>query len=533
MKHDLTLDERIRVDRLVRDRADVLEQNAATFKWLVGRAGAARAHGRAFWTQVAAHFGWMNHPGVLASPQLEQSLAKVSSTVPSPPHRPTKRGLVVHVLTQAQWSGGHTRLAWRWIEADRRPASVVLTEQGWQPIPTPLLAATGAAGGVVVDLGARPGSLIERARRLRVALASADIIVLHVHPFEVVALLALAEWPDRPPVVFMNHADHVFWLGSTTSDAVAHFRQTGATTSRAYRGIAESRSAMLPLPVVVPESTNRRQTVRARLGVADEDVLVLSAAAPYKFEPLGGLDYLEVAFAAVRAHPRLRVIIVGPDSDGRWRRASDACDGRIRAVGRRPDLPDYFAAADIYLDSMPVASITSLLEAGLHGLPLVAPAPTPGVEILSSDAPGLDDVLMRGATMADLVSLLVDLAGDAGQRRQIGRRSRDAIAAVSQGDAWGRALGHVYDVARVQRSPAAGRPSAEPLHSETDILATGLAALRDDGQGLGAAIVAHVRSAPLAARIRTFGATVRSDPSGSTLGLVPDWGRTMARRARG
>src|SRR5438067_2243266 len=58
---------------------------------------------------------------------------------------------------------------------------------------------------------------IERARALRELARGYDAVVLHIHHHDPVPILAFADG-DRPPVVLFNHADHMFWLGSSIVD---------------------------------------------------------------------------------------------------------------------------------------------------------------------------------------------------------------------------------------------------------------------------------------------------------------------------
>jgi len=517
---------------LLREPNGSLESNARIFDQLVSRVlAASKADDTAFWSQAAAHYAWMNHPGRFSSEELERALVETSSTLRSPSPRGARSGGVVHIMTQALQTGGHTRLAWRWIEGDHRRASVVLTAQGWNPIPDPLRVAVASAGGAILDLAARPNSLVGRAARLRRAIASAEVVVQHTHPFDAVAMLALAGWQDRPPVLFMNHADHVFWLGTTSSDAVAEFRASGMRLTRSYRGVDPRRSVSLPLPVAALVPSLSRDDARARLGVGSGEGVVVSVASAYKFEPTGAIDYLEVMADAIRALPHLRVLVVGPSMEGRWVDAARETDGRIQALGIRKDFVDVLVAADIYVDSMPVASLTSLLEAGLLGLPLVSVEPTPGAEILSPDAPGLDSVLMRGATAADVGSRIASLAEDSGLRERLGRETREAIASVSGGEAWSTALELAYGAAIEHRERGTSHQAVATM-PEPAILGTSLASLKDSGQGLGAAIDAHLRHAPLRLRVALTAQLARAHALATPAALTPDWIRTFGRPLR-
>ena len=122
---------------------------------------------------------------------------------------------VLHVVTECAAVGGHSRMAWRWIERDAaRVPTLALTRQRG-PVPDRRAGAVGARGGRVADPEGH--DLIARARELAALVDAADLVVLHVHPFEVVAPIALADRAGRPPVLLVNHADHCFWLGPALS----------------------------------------------------------------------------------------------------------------------------------------------------------------------------------------------------------------------------------------------------------------------------------------------------------------------------
>src|SRR6516164_1171995 len=131
--------------------------------------------GAVVYAQIGALYAWLNHPGIFASHRLEEvvrtaglkavpraTMSRRSFADGGPPVR------VLHVMSEASSIGGHTRLVWRWIRRDTgRSHSVVMTNQGKQPVPRPLAEAAHATGGNVHLLDELTTDILWRARRLR------------------------------------------------------------------------------------------------------------------------------------------------------------------------------------------------------------------------------------------------------------------------------------------------------------------------------------------------------------------------------
>jgi glycosyltransferase involved in cell wall biosynthesis len=437
-----------------------LQDDLAAFERIVARARdyyergrftGATAHAQA----AATHAFWM-HPGLFASPALESILLGIGrAQVPAAPRARTAGNAerrpqrVLHVTTKALGIGGHTRMLWRWIEQDaNRSHSVVLTRQGAERVPQPLLDAVDARGGRVHTLNQRAGNVITWARRLRRIAAQADLVVLHIYCDDVVALLAFADRRHRPPVIFLDHADHAFWLGAGVSDVVVALRDTGRQLAQQRRGIEEGRSALLPIVLTPSERTLSRAEAKCALGLAEDSVVLLSIARGHKYQPIGGTTYAESIVPVLAQHERAVLLVVGPDHDREWAAASERVQGRVRAFGPREDTAVFYQAADIYLDSYPVVSTTSLLEAGSYGVPLLSRCLHTGDHsVLCADAPGLTGRLIRTRDPDEFHTVLSGLIEDEALRETIGEETRAKILEVHSAAAWQQALEGVYEQA--------------------------------------------------------------------------------------
>ena len=362
-----------------------INENRVTFDAMIDDASLTVAQSRfrsaAAILQTAARFAWYNHPGVFQSPRLEALAAQIGQHLPRPKSTTTElNGHVVHVISQAYSVGGHTRLVWRWIENDHtRVSTVVLTGQQGVPVPQPLHDAVAASGGKIISLGERSSNLLVRAAELRqIAQNGADTVVLHVHPYDVLPSIALNDVAAK--VVFLNHADHVFSVGVGTADVVADIRPAGQRLSLARRNVPPHRSAILPIPLSAPLRGDKG-LARATRNLTDSCVII-SIASGYKYGATPGNHFIDIHRDFVLAHPEVTLIVVGPESKDRWQEVSEETGGRFRAVGMVQGIDAYYDSADIYVDSIPFASLTSLLDAATRGVSVLAScSPTPAARL--------------------------------------------------------------------------------------------------------------------------------------------------------
>ncbi len=401
--------------------------------------------------QIAAIYAYTWHGGFYASFALERlfhQLGRAAFPSEDAPPRPEGRSgrlRVLHVLTEVYAVGGHTRMVWRWIGQDRANRhSVALTRQTLRP-PEWLGAAVAATGGEVLRVNRRPGGIAGWIRTLRRAMAESDLVVLHSHNHDILPFLALAGLRPRPPVALINHCDHAFWLGVSFVDAVVNTRRSGHALSALRRGVAPERNLLLPLCLEGVTRRTTRAEARRLLELPPEAVAILSVARSIKYRPLGGITFADALVPLLRANPRAMLLVVGPGKAADWSAAMAAAPDQIRLLPERPDVRNFFESADIYLDSFPFPSNTSMLEAGLHGLPLVTFSPFgPDCGVMGADSLGMDETLCRAFSLTDLHVQLQALLDDPGRRDALGARTRRAIETTNTGEDWARAIERLY-----------------------------------------------------------------------------------------
>lgn len=398
---------------------------------------------------LAGNLPWHAPVGLLADPRLERAVVSAARAGGAPPEIDGQRdrGRVLHVLSEAYGVGGHTRLAWRWIERDPRRADVVLTNQ-LNPLPAPLRAAVEDTGGQILDLAEVHPTFTGRVHALRRQMDDADVVVLHTHPSDAIALAAVNLPGRRPPVVLENHADHTFWLGVGGADLVVDNRTPALRVTRELRGVPAERHARLALPVPDVAAPTSREQMREALGLEDQ-VAALSVGAAYKMSPVWGEGFDQILTLALDRFPELVVYLVGPSDGEQWARLSARFPGRVFLLGVIPDPESLFPAMDLYLDTFPLTGGTSLIEAAMAGLPsLSLQREMPYGEVYYADIPGVTGPGYVGRTDEEYLATLEELVTDPDLRRSRGAHARAQVLGRNAGPAWNAAMEAVYQQAR-------------------------------------------------------------------------------------
>ena len=95
-----------------------------------------------------------------------------------------------------------------------------------------------------------------------------DVIILHIHCEDVIPVLAFADESGLPPVLFLNHADHLFWLGTSVADLVLNLRDAATDITIGRRGVEADRNFLLPTIVAADDARlQSRAEAKAALGL--------------------------------------------------------------------------------------------------------------------------------------------------------------------------------------------------------------------------------------------------------------------------
>lgn len=416
---------------------------------------------------IAAHVATQNHCGIFWSPRVEKVLNAVGRAMqPEAPVRPraTSFKRILQVCTQVSAVGGHTKMLCKWVEADPEREHTLVLTQHRGPTPDFVHEVFEKSGGRKVEqLNHRPGGQLEWAKRLREIAADFDLVILHTHCEDVLPLLAFADTEKHPPVVVLNHADHIFWLGASVAHLNINLRDAAQDIAINRRGIAPERNILMPTLAESIVRTRSREEAKRELGIDPNTVLMVSAARRAKYRTMHGITFADIHAPVLEAHPETTLLIVGAGEPEDWEPAKARFGDRLRSLPEQPNPKIFFEAADIYVDSYPFVSSTSLMEAAGYGLPLVTIFTYPQeARIFGINHVALVGNTLQAASFDEYQAMLKDLIANPAKREELGTRARDAVAREHNMPGWKRWLDAVYARALELPTPD-NRPMLEAI----------------------------------------------------------------------
>jgi len=269
-----------------------------------------------------------------------------------------------------------------------------------------------------------------------------DVVHTHMSKAALLGVMATRLMPGRPRVV--NTAHNLGSLALRKPLARLAFRfydrmLLGRATDRVIVVSERIREQVLALGLIAPARVTaiangislerfdvpcaNSQALRADLGLAQSDVLVLCVARLVWFK---GLDLLISAFARVAAAApgaRLCIVGAGPLRDALQAQAASLGLGKqVSLIGERQDVPALLAACDLFvLSSVSEGMPISILEAMAAGRATVA-TDVGGVRELVRD--GETGLLVASGDAAGLGAALLMMIRDPGERGRMGAVAR-------------------------------------------------------------------------------------------------------------
>ncbi len=285
--------------------------------------------------------------------------------------RSGKQRKILHVASELYEIGGHTPLLLKWIQRDKTSTHhLFLTRQSLANIPHKIFEQHGFHKEQIVWANSEQKPYLEVAEQLLSASFEYDMIVLHVHPDDVVPLLAFSKQKPKP-VFFLNHADHCFWLGASVIDGIIHFRKSNIELDKVRRQLSIPQF-VIPIPVDsdAPLSIDKKDVFTKYRIPQNYKRVLLTTSTVNKFQPFLDYNYFESVTPVLNNNPDTVLLIVGVGHQQEL--AIRYSHPQIFFLGTLfpDDLKEIEHITDLYIETIPISSFTAQLQVLLSQKPV-------------------------------------------------------------------------------------------------------------------------------------------------------------------
>jgi hypothetical protein len=216
------------------------------------------------------------------------------------------------------------------------------------------------------------------------------LLLLATNPQDVMVQAALGSC-IRGAVLYLDHADHVWWLGKTTLDKVVEYRQQGIDNALHQRGVDISRVCAAPLlcgylphpkvdlptlPSGVTGTVIDGADIRRKLNIPKDGTWSLTVATVYKLlnAKRPEWEYVKVISDMLRRNrAHHHILILNADVVQFRTLVPSDIRGKFHVIGpvSHDALGDYYAQCDFLIESFPFPGATVRYEALSQGLPII------------------------------------------------------------------------------------------------------------------------------------------------------------------
>mgnify|MGYP000266951040 CR=1 FL=1 len=316
--------------------------------------------------QFVASCYWHNYSNSYSHPELEQDLLIISNEIIdfSLPNYNGNND-ILHVMTEAYFVGGHTRVVENWIKSSPEYKHSVILNNGDSNIPDFLKEAVDSSNGDIL-LNTEKG-FVNKARYLAKYANRFKYVILHHHPHDILPLLSFGNQYYNRPTLFYNHADHVWGCGYSVCNMVLGIRENSDFNCE-FKGIGRNLSAYVGIPVL-------DNIEMGNLNISVPRKSFVTMASSYKFLPTTAFNFQDFVIELLDKYPDFSYDIIGVDeNDVLWSELLIKFPIRLRLHGvlSSQESKAIINGAMLYIDSFPFVSFTSLIESVITGVPAVS-----------------------------------------------------------------------------------------------------------------------------------------------------------------
>lgn len=349
---------------------NVIEQNQSYFREVLNRLNSEREVVKQF--NIAAYalaYATFRGTGYYYSKDLESFYVGIAQALNIDNYDvPYEKNSFLHVMTEAYLTGGHTRVVERWINlSDKNQKHSVVLTNNIGIYPELLQENVKARNGEFFLLNNT--NFLGKALDLRKLGLQYEYIVLHTHMYDPIATMAFGTEKFTRPVIFYNHADHMFWIGKSIADIVAEIKAVNII-SKSRKSLDNTFKLGVPTDNRTITLKNKNEA-RKLLGIPNDKKILLSIGSANKFDPILGDSIVPFLKKVFDSREDVICYLMGPSpANEYWKNVNQETNGRIIPLGQidyNKEYFDYIAAADLIIDAYPMGGGTAITDCVMSG----------------------------------------------------------------------------------------------------------------------------------------------------------------------
>lgn len=281
----------------------------------------------------------------------------------------TWNGRTLHITTEVYSSGGHTRVINNWIKFENKNQDLLIINSERSQIEDWLKKTLKENSGKIILL--EQNKVLEKAKELFNIAQNYERIILHIHPDDIIPILAFSNSRIIEKIYFYNHADHIFWLGVTINKCVLDLTLGGKNLSLKKRGILNSEILSIPLEESWQESVvvdMDKMYELYNINIKENSKIIFSMGTEYKYNTILDYNFFEFLekLSTFLLKNNIYFLVAGPSLKNKsWKKIYEYSEKRVIPLGvlSKEKIKEIWKIVDLYIDSFPINSYTCLLEA--------------------------------------------------------------------------------------------------------------------------------------------------------------------------
>lgn len=211
---------------------------------------------------------------------------------------------------------------------------------------------------------------------------SPNVIFTYLHMQDTVSIvvLSLLKRYTNIKIVFMNLADHRFFLGADHAHILIDIRTKSQYITKKYRN--KMNSVSLPLQIQKDPAQNLINNdeilqIRKELGIQEEEILSFSGFCYTKIFKDHSLPYFKLIKKILKSEPKLKHLFISNIGKEHYNSIKEIFKGSEELLERiifkqtTPDFERFIQASDFFIDSFPFGSALVHIDVIKFGKPTV------------------------------------------------------------------------------------------------------------------------------------------------------------------